>query len=148
MLVGSSPSTCAAEQKVSWRKHRDESNIYQSPKILYIDDYYPISDPEQQKLFDGFFGDLESTFSTKRTIVSLSDLWNSEKPAGSEHTSLKSYMEDVSVTERMQAVTEKWQVGVASFCYGLYHELAEFQDKYHKAFNKEPYVNPTTRWRW
>ncbi len=40
------------------------------------------------------------------------------------------------------------QIGILSFCYGLYHQLDAFRTNYHEQYGAEPYVNPTTRWRW
>lgn len=40
------------------------------------------------------------------------------------------------------------QVGVNSFCYGVYNILDGFRAEYSSKFHKKPYVNPVTRWRW
>ncbi|KIW57562.1 hypothetical protein PV05_06103 [Exophiala xenobiotica] len=102
-------------------------------RLVYLEDYYPLSDKRQQDLFEQLFTDIESMYSITRARISLSDLWSERKPAGTSHTSLSCYMHNI---------------GILSFCYGLYHQLDAFRTNYHEQYGAEPYVNPTTRWRW
>ncbi|KAL9611300.1 MAG: hypothetical protein Q9167_004064 [Letrouitia subvulpina] len=44
--------------------------------------------------------------------------------------------------------TKVSQVGVNAFCYGVFDEMSGFRAKYRAEYMKDPYVDPSTRWRW
>ncbi|KAK3208225.1 hypothetical protein GRF29_77g26546 [Pseudopithomyces chartarum] len=67
------------------------------------------------------------------TEVSIKDLMKKKTPKEADSSDIEEFLEDV---------------GVTSFCYGVYEELQDFRNTYREKYSKEPYVNPTMRWRW
>lgn len=94
VLVGKPSAACA---KVGHRRGLSNLSLTlaKPTRLVYLEDYYPLSDKRQQDLFEQLFTDIESMYSITRARISLSDLWSERKPAGTSHTSLSCYMHNV-----------------------------------------------------
>ncbi|KAH8710031.1 amidase signature domain-containing protein [Phaeosphaeriaceae sp. PMI808] len=90
-----------------------------NPVILWPTDFWPI--------------DNKNTLGVKRTDISIQDLWREKTPKEANTTDIKEYLKNV---------------GVTSFCYGVYEELEIFRRSYREKYSEEPYINPVMRWRW
>jgi len=101
--------------------------------ILYLSDYLPLKNEVQMRLVDDFLSDFELAQGVRAKKVSVAEQWKTSAPSEVGGASLDEYFKDV---------------GVNTFCYGLYHALDDFRAEYHEKYDKEPYVNPVTRWRW
>ncbi|KAF2501486.1 hypothetical protein BU16DRAFT_201045 [Lophium mytilinum] len=101
--------------------------------LLYLSDFLPIKNEVQMKLIDDFIANVESAYNIKTEKLSIAEKWKATKPANVDVVSIQEYLQDV---------------GVNSFCYGVYHELDWFWNEYQEKFDKAPYVNPVMQWRW
>jgi hypothetical protein len=102
------------------------------------------------KLIDEFLSDLEAAQGVKAKKISVAEEWKQTAPSEVDRAPLDEYFKDVQCplfTIQMRK-TDISQVGVRTFCYGLYHALDDFRNEYHQKYGREPYVNPVTRWRW
>lgn len=106
---------------------------YSDISLVYLEDFLPLSNNVQNQLINSFIEDMESTHGVQTLKVSIAEAWKSSSPKGAKGMARDDFFQEV---------------GVNSFCYGVYHTLANFQAEYHKKYGKEPYVNPVTRWRW
>jgi hypothetical protein len=127
-----------------------EKETYKSPlSIVVPTDWWPVENKAQQELVESFVADIEATHHVEKTEVSIKDLWREKTPAKADSSDLTKYLENVSgMTSACVAMLIAIKVGVTSFCYGVYEELRQFREDYHAEYSKEPYVNPTMRWRW
>lgn len=104
-------------------------------------------------LIDKFIADLEKTFHVKQEKISLAAKWKESAPEEVRGSTIEDYLKNVSTSNHSYgcvafAVINMIQVGLNSFCYGVYHVLDSFRAEYDSTFHKKPYVNPVTRWRW
>ncbi|KAK3935820.1 amidase signature domain-containing protein [Diplogelasinospora grovesii] len=101
--------------------------------LIYPVDFFPVANAEQMKLIDAFIVDMEATFGVKVEKVSIADTWQASPPTEANHAPIKEYLKDVAVN---------------TFVYDVYHTMDKFREEYHEKFDREPYVNPVTRFRW
>ncbi|KAF2815318.1 amidase signature enzyme [Mytilinidion resinicola] len=111
----------------TWISPKKELATELPVSLLYLSDFLPVKNEVQMKLIDNFIVDVESTYDIKIEKLSVAETWKANKPADVDEVSIQEYLEDV---------------GVNSFCYGVYHELDWFRKEYHEKFDKAPYVNP------
>jgi hypothetical protein len=100
-------------------------------------DWWPVENKAQQELVESFVADIEATHHVEKTEVSIKDLWREKTPAKADSSDLTKYLENVS--------------GMTSACVAnanSYKGWRHFREDYHAKYSKEPYVNPTMRWRW
>lgn len=69
-----------------------------STRLLYPTDFFPLPDPEHQKLFESFIENLEAYLGVKRVEVNLAQLWMDKSHYESESGGLplQEYMNKVS----------------------------------------------------
>ncbi|KAJ5106161.1 hypothetical protein N7456_002836 [Penicillium angulare] len=101
--------------------------------IIYLTDFLPLQNEKQMKLIDAFFTDADAATGVKTEKISLADNWKASPPEGATDISIHDYLKDV---------------GVNTFVYDVYHTMANFREEYQKKFDRNPYINPNTRFRW
>ncbi|KAJ5640422.1 hypothetical protein N7528_000047 [Penicillium herquei] len=101
--------------------------------IIYLTDFLPVQNDAQMDLINGFISDVETALGVEAEKISLAGTWQASPSQGVTDVSIHDYLKDV---------------GVNTFVYDVYHTMNDFRDKYHKKFGRDPYVNPTTRFRW
>ncbi|KAL6879311.1 amidase signature enzyme [Trichoderma novae-zelandiae] len=100
-------------------------------RIIYLLDYAPASE-DDQSLDDKFVAVLERFLGIKADRVRLSETWDANPPNDTTQ-SLEEYMKEAPFR---------------SFCYGFYHQYADFRNHYRDKYGREPYVEATPRFRW
>ncbi|ROW13500.1 hypothetical protein VPNG_04455 [Cytospora leucostoma] len=100
-------------------------------RIIYPTDFFPLPDPDQQKLVEDFVGKLEGYLGVRHAKISLAKLWQDKPPAESD--AMQSYMEKAPF----------W-----SLCYDYYRASDHFRSDYHNKFDREPFVEATPALYW
>ncbi|CAG8981416.1 hypothetical protein HYALB_00013919 [Hymenoscyphus albidus] len=112
----------------------DVQDSVEFPKrLLYPSDFFPLADPEQQKMNDAFITIVENYLGVKRTPISITDTWESNPPPEAGKKSLLEYLE-------MSAVWPMY--------YDAYHTFDEFRRDYLAEFGKVAYVGLYMQKRW
>ncbi|KAJ5707141.1 hypothetical protein N7488_006942 [Penicillium malachiteum] len=101
--------------------------------IVYLTDFLPVQNDAQINLTNGFISDVETALGVETEKISVADTWQASPPQGVTDVSIHEYLKDV---------------GVNKFVYDVYHTMDDFRDNYHEKFGLDPYVSPTTRFRW
>ncbi|KAJ5890023.1 hypothetical protein N7504_010833 [Penicillium tannophilum] len=135
-VVPSFPSIDSLEEYVGvWLNQK--TTTYQDDElpfaIVYPTDFLPIENENQMGLIDTFFSDFEAAIGVKTEKISIADTWQASPPNGVGDVSIQDYLKDV---------------GVNTFVYDVYHTMDSFREEYKTAFDRDPYVNPNTRFRW
>nr|OQO26120.1 hypothetical protein B0A51_04514 [Rachicladosporium sp. CCFEE 5018] len=117
----------------TWTGQKRSQSSKSPITLLYPSDFWPVENAQQMELVSKFIADFEEAHNVKIQPISIAHKWHATKPAQADTLSLQDYLDDV---------------GVDSFCYGVYHELDWFRDEYKARFHKDPYVNPVMQWRW
>ncbi|OTA54709.1 putative amidase [Hypoxylon sp. EC38] len=103
------------------------------PKILYPTDFFPHSNPDQQRLVESFVDDLESLLSTQKIEFSIAERWKECPPPEAEGKGIKEYIN---------------KTAYYPFYYDGYNEFQQFREDYKKKYGKPVYVGPYMRWKW
>ncbi|KAF2787306.1 amidase signature enzyme [Melanomma pulvis-pyrius CBS 109.77] len=69
-------------------------------------------------------------------------------PENIDAESLESYLDEVGHCSNSVIDADARYVSTRTFLYDFYHSFDEFRDKYRREFQKEPYANEYTQWRW
>lgn len=107
---------------------------------------------------DHFVRDMAQALGAEVKNMSIAETWRANPPHDAGGQSVQEYLRDVSretlhndVTVALlhtEASARAMQVGANTFVYDVYHTMDEFRSTYESQFNRQPYVNPVTRYRW
>lgn len=123
-------------------------------RIIYPNDFFPLPDPAHQKLIDSFVEQLETHLGVQRTEVSLAQLWEDMPPSDSHAASqsLQDYMKKVnhfpSTSSYMPITLTIPEAPFWSLYYDHYQVSDQFRSGYLEKFNREPFVEASSRFRW
>ncbi|KAH6974099.1 amidase signature domain-containing protein [Ilyonectria sp. MPI-CAGE-AT-0026] len=112
-------------------------------RILYPLDYLPTSNAPQMRLIDSFVEDLEHVLGTKRTPISLAELWKKSPPDSVVDKDLSEYLK----TARLLLIYPH-QAGTLPYYKDAIGIVKEFYDGYTAKFGKTPFVHRALLWRW
>lgn len=101
--------------------------------LLYPLDFFPLPDPNHQKLIEEFVQVLEGYLGVRKVEIRLDRIWSKNPPAPASNETLQEYM----------AKAPFW-----SLCYDYCHLYDGFQEQYAERFGKEPFVEASPRFRW
>ncbi|KAK7408490.1 hypothetical protein QQX98_009357 [Neonectria punicea] len=107
-------------------------------RILYPLDYLPTTNKAQMKFIDSFVEDLEDMLGTKRSIISLAELWRESSPESVTEKDLSEYLKTASCL----------YAGTLPYYKDAIEMVKEFYDGYTKEFGKTPFLHRALRWRW
>ncbi|RWA09516.1 hypothetical protein EKO27_g5579 [Xylaria grammica] len=102
-------------------------------KILYPTDWYPLENPDQQRLNEEFLRDLERFTGTQHSKISMSDEWSQSCPEEYKGVTLKDLL--ATTSEQLNR-------------YDNVHNFDEFRREYKERFGKTAYVSPAHTQRW
>lgn len=68
-----------------------------SKKLLYPTDWFPMSNPDQQKMVDRFVAAVEAVLDVKSTRISLEEEWSSSGPENLRNNSLEQFLDKVGL---------------------------------------------------
>ncbi|KAI0198309.1 amidase signature domain-containing protein [Astrocystis sublimbata] len=102
-------------------------------EILYPTDFFPMADPQQQKLIERFISDLESYLGVNATHMSIADRWKECPPDEASGKTIQEFIDKAPYNP---------------FYYDGYHEYITFREEYQEKFGKPVYVGPYMRWKW
>lgn len=74
------------------------SSLQSGIQILYPTDFFPHSNPEQQRLVDDFVTDLETILDVKKTEFSIAERWKKCPPPEAEGREIQEYINKVPST--------------------------------------------------
>ncbi|KAL4939101.1 amidase signature domain-containing protein [Aspergillus oleicola] len=100
--------------------------------IIWPTDYWDIIDAEQRSMALNFVQDMESYLDLEHTKVSFDEAWEKSPPPEAEGRSLNEFICPATI----------------ALAYDVYHNGAEFREKYREKFNKEPYTSPPNQRLW
>ncbi|KAK4230165.1 glutamyl-tRNA amidotransferase [Podospora fimiseda] len=103
-----------------------------SERLLYPTEYWPVSDPESQRVFETFISRLENYLGIEREPISIEDLWSKTRPKEITET-LSDYLEHGF---EWAADPDQWT--------GF---LQEFVKDYENKTGKPPALNPQVRFK-
>ncbi|MCJ1372983.1 hypothetical protein MMC20_004209, partial [Loxospora ochrophaea] len=109
------------------------TKFHKPPAIIYPLDYFPVPNPAQMIIIEGFISDLEKHLGITISKVSLSSLWDIAPPQEAGQQSVKDYLRSTVVN---------------TYYHDFYHSTDNFRAKYRSIYKKEPYVTPFNQWRW
>lgn len=123
-------------------------------KILYPLDYLPTSNAAQMKLIDSFVEDLEHVRGTKRTPISLAELWQKSPPDSMVDKDLSEYLKTARSFSARPIISSKWpllicphQAGTLPYYKDAIGIVKDFYDGYMAKFGKTPFVHRALLWR-
>lgn len=105
----------------------------------------------------GFIGhfvrDMERALDAETKNISIAETWRTNPPKDAGGQSVQEYLRDVSTLNHNDVTVvlllkRAPQVGANTFVYDVYHTMDEFRSTYESQFDRQPYVNPVTRYRW
>ncbi|KAI0435209.1 amidase signature enzyme [Xylaria sp. FL1042] len=112
---------------------RTSYTVNSSYEIVFLEEYLPVSNPDQMALINGFIEDMLAHLPATLTKISVRDAWENTHP-----TELPE-----SVDEYLRDVTTQ------IYYYAFYHSTDSFRKDYAASHNGEPpYVIPFLRHRW
>ncbi|KAK2611385.1 hypothetical protein N8I77_004725 [Diaporthe amygdali] len=129
---------------VSVAKHSlaiSDESVTRLRRIIYPTDYFPLSDPKQQKLVEQFVQNLETHLDVRRIEVNFAEIWNEKPPSDSSAANepLQHYLKKASPIR----TAPFW-----SLCHDYYHRFDEFRSDYDDVFSREPFVEASPHFRW
>ncbi|KAI0445859.1 amidase signature domain-containing protein [Xylaria telfairii] len=104
-----------------------------SYEIVFLQEYLPVSNPDQMALINGFIEDMLTHLPATLTKISIRDTWKNTRPTGLPER-VDEYLRDV--------ITH-------TYYYAFYHSTDSFRKEYSASYNGEPpYVIPFVGRRW
>jgi len=102
-------------------------------RLLYPVDLFPVDNEVQMQHVKSFVKDFSDYLQAPVTEIDLSLEWERSHPESVDEDSLDGYLSEVATR---------------TFLYDFYHSFDEFRETYRREFQKEPYANEYTQWRW
>ncbi|KAJ4017872.1 hypothetical protein NW766_003943 [Fusarium irregulare] len=117
--------------------------------LIYPTHLFPAEDKEAQHLYDKTVTALEKVLNIERRSIDFSYEWEKFHPNSGQ--AFASYFQEVSPprptkTHSMMANTR--QVFYEYVVWGQWQERSSFREEYLAKFERPPYVNPLSRFRW
>lgn len=107
------------------------------------------------KLIDSFVEDLEHVLGTKRTPISLAELWQKSPPDSVVDKDLSEYLKTARSfsarpfkSSKRLLLTYPHQAGTLPYYKDAIGIVKEFYDGYTAKFGKTPFVHRALLWRW
>ncbi|ROW08437.1 hypothetical protein VMCG_03147 [Cytospora schulzeri] len=104
-------------------------------RIIFPVDFFPLPDPDHQKLVEEFVEKLEGHLGVRRIEVDLAQLWKDKPPS-------EPFVTDESLQEYMKKAPF-W-----SLCYDYFRASGQFRSDYRDTFDKEPFVETSPSFYW
>lgn len=126
-------------------------------KLVYPTDFFPLPDPEHQKLLESFVEDLEAYLDFERVEVDLARLWSETAHSrAAAKNPLHEYMKKVSEEscsgptcfQRFRApLLTASQAPFWSLCRDFHHTTKSFRTEYQDKFDRAPFIEATPSFR-
>ncbi|KFA46974.1 hypothetical protein S40293_09794 [Stachybotrys chartarum IBT 40293] len=102
-------------------------------RIIYLLDLLATGPNEQQALNNAFVSSLENYLGIKAEPLSMANTWTEQPPLEANGADMQEYIGDASFR---------------LLCYESYHHFGQFRQEYGNEFHRQPFVEPTVRYRW